>query len=636
MKGYPSLRAWGATLLFVTLYLAVYWIYLPGTSGPVMLDDRSSLTKLESLEERPEQALDFVLGENSGPLGRPVSMATFVAERLLGDGSTATAKAVNIMLHTVSGALIAYFIVLLLTAIGVKAPVPIAVMLSVLWLLAPLHVSTVLYVVQRMTMLATVFSLLGLIAYLRWRRGVGSGEPQHAWLLLVMACIALAVLSKENGILVVPLILLTEAFWLQFRDNSGRILLWLQSLTLMLIAGGALAIVLLLGIFWDTLVDYHQFREFTLVERLLTQARVVWDYVGQFYLPETSRLGIYHDDLHVSVSLSQPGSTAYAVLGWLVLILLVPVLWWWKWPRRLLYGPLFFLAGHAMESTVWPLELYFEHRNYLPSVGLIVIPLCVYAYAVKKWPEVRYPLLAWCMVAIVAMAIQTSSQVSIWSSRPLLMMHHVNGHPHSARANRDYASQLAMSGARDAALLYSERAYKASLATPAAGDEHFGDFVLRNVALACLAGEPLVPEEYEVIGRVQPQRPLGQVVTMGVVIKLRQEERCPRFDWDGFLEHLASLYLTEFDTSLASHNMFSALAMLANAHQHWEYAYAYNARHLALVPHSVRGMLMQLHFTTALGKTSEAQEYIARLQELQRAGKLTQAELANLALYLEK
>ncbi len=535
-----------------------------------------------------------------------------------------------------TGVVVAGCFALLLSALGIAAPMTAAVLFATFWLLAPLHVSTVLYIVQRMAMLAAFFSLLALLSYLLWRHGVSRGSPRHWLLVLVLVSIVLAVFSKENGVLVVPLILLTEAFWLQFRDNDGQEISWLRRATMVLIWGGSLVALLLLAVFWVTLSEYHQFREFTLPERLLTQARILWDYVGQFYVPELARLGIYHDDVEVSRSLLQPKSTLWATLGWLALLASIPLLWHRPWPRRLLYGVLFFLAGHAMESTVWPLELYFEHRNYLPSVGLVAVPLCLYAMAVKQWPQVRSPLLAWCGVAIVVVAFQVSSQVSIWSSRPLLMMQQVNGHPGSARANRDYATLLASVGARDAAILYSERAYAAALASPAAADEHYGDYMLRNIALACIAGQPLSLSDYATLGDKSPDRPLGQVFTMSVVINLRQGNACPDFGWEEFMDYLASFYLAEFDTTLASANMFSALAMLANADQHWEYAYAYNARHLALAPDSVRGMLMQLHFSTALGKTSEAEEFIERLQEMRRAGKLTQGEQANLALYLEK
>ncbi|KAA1194474.1 hypothetical protein F0M18_03325 [Pseudohalioglobus sediminis] len=622
-------------LLLVAVLGLVYWIYAPGAAGPLLLDDRSSLGKLENLGGSSAQALDYVLGNNSGPLGRPVSMASFVLEKLYGDGSVATAKTVNIALHLITGAVVAWLFTLLLQAVRAPLAGAAGVLFAAVWMLAPMHVSTVLYVVQRMAMLATLFSLLALVGYLYWRRSVSAGRPQHWRLLPVVAAIALAVFSKENGILVIPLILLTEVIWLQCCDDNGSVLKGLRKWAGLAITAGLVATLLLLLVYWGALDARHHFREFNLAERLFTQSRVLWDYVSQFYLPDPRHLGIYHDDFAVSQSLLQPGATLYAVLGWALVLALLPLLWRWPWWRRVMLGPVFFLAAHAMESTVWPLELYFEHRNYLPSVGLVLLPLSGFALLASRWPQVARPLLAWCGVAIVVLTVQTSPLVTIWSSGPLLTMHHVNGHPESARANRDYATLLARAGAADAALRYSEAAYHSAQKYAAANDEHHGDFVLRNIALACMARAPLAPAEYTELGSQNPDRPLGQVFTMSTVIKLRQQDACPGFDWDGFMEHLAGLYLQRFDTRLASTHMFAALAMLANAHGHWEYAHAYTQRYLERAPGSVRAMLMQLHFATALGRSEEAQGYIDRLQELQRAGKLSTDQQSTLSLYLE-
>lgn len=609
------------------------WIYYPGAAGPALLDDYSSLDTLGHLSGAPERAFDYVFGDSSGPLGRSVSMATFVLERILGDGDLATTKRVNIGLHLLIGAVLALFLGLLLEARGIRRPGIAAVCFAGIWLLAPLQVSTVLYVVQRMAMLAALFTLLSLVCYLYWRRGLSRGRPRYRWLVLGGCLLLCGVFAKENALVGVPLVILTEACWLQCRDARGRPVVWLRRATWSLLALGAVAVCLLLLTQWDSLAARYGIREFVLQERLLTQPRILWDYVAQFYLPDVSRLGIYHDDFSLSRNLRDPRAQA-AIAAWLLVLAACALLWRWPTGRRFAYGPLFFLAGHSLESTVWSLELYFEHRNYLPSVGLVILPLAAYAALVERWKQVGAPLLAWSTVLLVHYAAHTGSQVQIWSKAPLLAMQSVNGHPESARANREYATELARVGARDAALDYSTRAYFAAMKYAAAGDEHHGDFMLRNTALACVAGKPLQAYEYRELGRYEPGRPLGDVATMSVVINLRHEGRCPDFDWPGFQDHLASLYLASFDTGLASANMFTALAMLANAEQRWDEAYQYVERSLALSPGRTRELLMRLHFAMALGKEQEAENLIAELQARQDAGKLNRGEQDTLALYL--
>ena len=68
------------------------------------------------------------------------------------------------------------------------------------------------------------------------------------------------------------------------------------------------------------------------------------------------------------------------------------------------YGLLFYPIAHTIESTVWPLELYFEHRNYLPSIGLSILMLGLYGVTTRQWRETASPLLAWLGVYIVSVA----------------------------------------------------------------------------------------------------------------------------------------------------------------------------------------------------------------------------------------
>jgi protein O-mannosyl-transferase len=621
------------SLCLALLLSLAAWVYAPGTSGPALLDDYSSLGSLENVGESPEQAFDYILGDESGALGRSVSMATFVLEQALGAGDIATTKRVNIAIHLFNGFLVA----LLLLLLGRSKSMPFAPVAAVLfagvWVLAPLQVSTVLYLVQRMAMLAATFTLLSLVFYVHWRRSLGKGLGQLAWLIAAFCALIVGVFAKENAIVAIPLILVLEVCGLQFLDDRGQIISWLRRLTYTLITFGSVVLMILLLFYWDWLSSRYWGREFSLEERVFTQARILWDYVGQFLLPDVQRMGIFHDDVVISTSLYSPISTLLSLVAWCLVIagglafLLVPG------GGVVAYGLLFYPIAHTIESTVWPLELYFEHRNYLPSIGLSILMLGLYGVTTRQWRETASPLLAWLGVYIVYLVLLTSSQVQIWSSAPLLAMNHVIGHPDSARANREMATQLAVVGAREGALEYSSKAYAVGLSQNAAGDEHYGDYILRNVALACLSRKPLNPDEYEELGRLNPSRPLGDVSTMSTVVKLRQTNACKEFEWGDFMEYLSGLYLQEFDASQASANMWSALAMLANAEQHWEHAYQFNKRNLVLAPGNIRGLLMQLHFSTALGKEEEARGLITELQQLEEAGKLNQGERDTLALY---
>jgi protein O-mannosyl-transferase len=623
------MRAIPALLVTLLVLVLVGWVYWPGQLGPALLDDRSSVLVIGDLKQNPELAWDYVTGDGSGPLGRPVSMASFVLEKMFLEGGPAASKRVNILLHLVNGALVIWLFWLLFRHIAVPGYRWLALALGAAWLLSPLYVSTVLYIVQRMAMLSSTFMLLACISFIYWRSRLSRGEFSLALLGLVVVNFCLAMLAKENAIVLIPTLLLLEALWFGFRDESGRIIRWLQLLTLGSIAVGGLALVVVLVVDYEGLAAAFGFRYFTLDERLLTQARIVWDYVGQLYAPDVSAMGLYHDDVVVSKSLREPVSTLYAVLAWLFVVLLLAVLMLRQWGRRLALGITWFLVGHSVESTVLPLELYFEHRNYFPGVGLFLLPGVVFALVVKQWPQTSKPLLVYLACFVIWLASLAGSQVQIWSNQSLLILNHLNAHPNSFRANADMAVQMANIGEFAAARKYSDRAFAVSTG------EREGDRDIRELALSCIANRAVAPEQIDTLGLVNPARPFGSVTTLLTLVRLLQDDACPDFDRLRFANRMVTIFLAEDRVATASANIYNALAVLENALQRWELADAYIGLYLQQSPENPAGLLMKLHFASALGKVEEVATVIAQLQKMDSQGELTVGQRQTLSLYLE-
>lgn len=610
------------------------WMYWPGSAGPELLDDRSSVQVIRDLQDRPELAWDYVFGDNSGPLGRSVSMMTFVAERLYFDGGIAGSKKFNIVLHLCNGGLLVWLFWLLFRYQAVPGYRWLALSLGAIWLLHPLFVSSVLYVVQRMAMLSTFFMLLSSVCYVYWRIGLGEGRGSWMRFLLAVAIFVLGLFAKENTIVLVPIVLLMEVLWFECRRSGGETIRWLKNLSYSLVAAGTVGILSLLVFRWDWLVYRMRRRPFSLEERLMTESRIVWDYVSQLIQPQVGRMGLYHDDILLSRSMLEPISTLYATAAWLALLAVCGVLLRWRGGRWVVFGIAWFLVGHSVESTVWSLELYYEHRNYYPAMGLLLALGGLYAIVVKRWPEPRAPLLAFLGAWALVLSFQTSSQVQIWSNRSLLTLQHVIGHPGSTRANIDMAVELAQHGAVAAAHKHSLIAFEAS-SGGAGSNELVGDYQVRNLALSCIGGQPPTPEQIAALGADEPHRPLSSVSTLLTLVRLLQDDHCPGFDRLLFADRLAQMYLGEGAPARASAKIYFDLAVLENALERYDNAYAYVEMFLAGQRNDKRGLLMKLHFATALGKADAADEVIALLQDMDSRGELTVRERQTLALYLE-
>ena len=147
--------------------------YIPGLSGPLLLDDLPQLEPLiQQSANYPIELFGNYILSTSGPTGRPVAMATFIADAVTHGPDVWWWKYNNLMLHLISGLLVCWLTALLLQALPKKTGVDpwiAGIVVGGLWLLHPIQVSTVLYTVQRMTELSTLFVLAGLICYVKGR-----------------------------------------------------------------------------------------------------------------------------------------------------------------------------------------------------------------------------------------------------------------------------------------------------------------------------------------------------------------------------------------------------------------------------------------------------------------------------------
>ncbi|MBF0340418.1 MAG: hypothetical protein HQL95_05570 [Magnetococcales bacterium] len=351
-------------------------LYQPGISGTFLLDDPPNLRGLNALQTEPgfDQFLYFIGSSPSSQISRPVAMASFAPQYHAWPRFPGEFKKINIALHLVTGALLIWMLVRLtrLMNLAPLAGETVALLAGGIWLIHPLNLSTTLYVVQRMTQLTMIFTLLAMLAYLKGRQHLIPDTPRFnpaKGYLWAGAGIALggilATLSKENGILLPLFLLVMEATLLATLPRPAS---WRWFARVFLLAPLAMLALYLLS-HWETyFVLHYQTREFTLTERVLTQFSVLTDYLRLLFFPSLADLGLFHDDYPLSRSLLNPPRTL-AAMGF-ILTLLVGA---WRMRRRhpvFAFGFLWFFAGHAMESTVLSLEIYFEHRNYLPSAGL--------------------------------------------------------------------------------------------------------------------------------------------------------------------------------------------------------------------------------------------------------------------------
>lgn len=448
------------TVALAGLLFIIGWLYAPGiANGTFLFDDFANLPALGKYGEiiDHERLIAYLTSGIAGPTGRPVSLLSFLIDARNWPADAAPFLRTNVLLHLLNTALLFALQRALALRLGMsRSKATLAALVgSAAWALHPLWVSTVLYAVQRMAMLATTFVLLGLLALL-WghRQLVTSPFRGAAWIVLsAVPLTLLAGLSKENGLLLPVLALTVIATVLaqhteRLPDDARRV--WRGLVTVFYAIPAACLLLYLVVEIPDFAARIDRIREFTLAERVLTQGRMLVEYLSWLLIPRPVSTGLFQDGVEISTGLWEPWTT---VPAWL--IVLASLVIGWALRRRapaFALAVLFFFAGHLMESTVAPLELRFEHRSYLPAT-MLFFPLAVAAVNAGR-PRITTAVVAG---VIVVIAFMTHLRVDLWSSPLERALTWAKISPESARAQASAALEIRDHGQPRLAMQHLQR-----------------------------------------------------------------------------------------------------------------------------------------------------------------------------------
>lgn len=515
------------TAMLLTLLLCLL-VYAAGLSGPFLFDDLPNFSVISAWLAGRGSVGDAIWGTGSGLLHRPLSMLTFSLDAAIAGLRPGHMKLVNLVLHCGIGVVVYQLLTLLFHRRdwqGLQAAW-VGALGAALWLLHPLQLSTVLYVVQRMAQLGALFVLLGLWLYVRTRQRMSEGTMEPAQLLQAALLwglfFLLGIFSKENAAILPLLCLAFEGVFRAQLERQHRGVLWFNALV------GVVPILLgvtLLLVMPDRFLAGYESRHFDLWQRLWTQSAVLVDYLQQILWPQTARMGLYFDDFPL-INNGLAGAWPY-----ITILLAISVFAWWMRRREpvVLFGWLFFLIAHSVESSLLPLELYFEHRNYLPMVGIVLMVLGTAVWGLRRASAEGHSAPGWlaplAVVVVLLLAGLTGQKALTWRSLDAIAAEGYAQHPNSLRASLDALnSALTQNRLSDAASIMQGLADSANPNNRVVG-------ALGRVSVACIDGGKASDElQQQAMDRLSDRITLGSYQAFSMLARISSDKQCQGAD----------------------------------------------------------------------------------------------------------
>jgi tetratricopeptide (TPR) repeat protein len=429
------------SLAGLTIFL-VFLIYSSNLDGPFLFDDGTNIKNNSAIRLTRLSWTGLKNAAFNSPLSnRPLAYISFALNYYFHGYRTVGYRTVNILIHILAGVFLFLFIKTTLSLptvrsrYGIRNWLPYIAVL--VWLVHPLQTQSVSYIVQRMNSLASMLYLLSMLCYARARL---AQVPAVKW-LLTGACIVsglLALGTKETAATLPLFILLFE--WFFFQDLSGK---WLKRHLPFLFG----LVILLLGVTliyldghpFEKILSRYETRDFTPVQRVLTEFRVVILYLSLLIYPHPNRLNLDYD-YPLSHSLIEPLTTLLA------LIAIIGMLAWSvrlaKNDRLISFCILWYFGNLVIESSIIGLEIVFEHRTYLPSMLMILMV----ATLVDRYLKSKLLKIALVCAITLVFSAWTYERNTIWSNAVSLWSDVVKKSPRKVRSHNNLGNALKRHG----------------------------------------------------------------------------------------------------------------------------------------------------------------------------------------------
>jgi tetratricopeptide (TPR) repeat protein len=446
---------------FISLLIILLAIYSNSFYGDWHFDDLANIVENPHIQINKfswESIKNCIYGLAQEKPSRPLSYLSFALNYQFNGLDVFGYHIVNFLIHYLSAVFLFLFIINIL-----RLPIlektygniayPVALLSTLFWAINPVGVTSVTYIVQRMASMAGLFYIMSMYFYLKART---QDKFSHSIILFSFCFISglAAVLSKENAAMLPLCILIYDLFIIQGL-NKENIKKFFKYATLPFV------VILIIGFIYtdfSSVLGGYEIRDFTMMQRLLTEPRVILFYLSLLFYPINSRLTLLYD-IDVSRSLFQPWTTIPAIL--LIAIIIGFAFYIAKKRPLISFCIIFYFLNHIIEGSIFSLELIYEHRNYLPSMLLFIIPsfLIIHVFDYFSYKKtIQFACALGVIIILTGLGDITYRRNAIVSDDFTLWYDNAEKYPNLSRNHSNLGNAYIHRQQRDKALIEYEKA----------------------------------------------------------------------------------------------------------------------------------------------------------------------------------
>ncbi|MFW5975549.1 MAG: hypothetical protein ACOCP6_02190, partial [Desulfosalsimonas sp.] len=449
--------------VFLSLFTVLILIYGNSFHVPFQFDDTPNIVENPNVQPESFTLQEFAksfygLDREHEKIKRPLSYLSLAVNYYLSGENVFAYHAVNFCIHLITSVFLFLLIcntlkLPLLKDRWQKSAYAVALLSVFFWAVHPIQLTAVTYIVQRMAAMAGMFYVMSMYFYLK-ARTTGRPAGRGVYFFLCAAAALAAFASKENAAMLPIVLFLYELFLISgiSRENLKKALCFsvVPLLVFLLLAG--------FYVDFSSFLSGYENRPFSLAERMMTQPRIILLYLSLLVYPVSSRLMFIHD-VPLSQSLIDPWTTGASIV--FILAAFSAALYYSKkWPL-IAFCVIFFFINHVIESSVIPLELVYEHRNYIPSMFFFVLVAIAMVWVLDYFsyrPSIQFLMAFGFCFLLAAQAHTTYDRNKVWQSEALLWSDNARKAPALSRVHTNLGRAYADLGLSDEAAERFERA----------------------------------------------------------------------------------------------------------------------------------------------------------------------------------